>query len=116
VGQLARHGRGMAKYEHFTVSTIPTRNLLGSVKCTRGNSLPRGVLSQSCFFESFGVCKSLNLREPVSAFYPYSVSQLYVLQASTMGKPASGILRRHHRERLCHGLVQYITRACGFFT
>ena len=29
-----------------------------------------GVLSQSCFFESFDVCKSLNLREPVFAFYP----------------------------------------------
>jgi len=28
------------------------------------------VLSQSCFFESFGVCKSLNLREPIFGFYP----------------------------------------------
>jgi hypothetical protein len=28
------------------------------------------VLSQSCFFESFGICKSLNLREPIFGFYP----------------------------------------------
>jgi hypothetical protein len=28
-----------------------------------------------------------------------------------MGKPASGILRRNHRERLGNGLVQGITRA-----
>jgi hypothetical protein len=28
------------------------------------------VLSQSCFFESFGVCKSLNFREPIFRFYP----------------------------------------------
>jgi hypothetical protein len=28
------------------------------------------VLSQSCFFEGFGVCKSLNLREPFSDFPP----------------------------------------------
>jgi hypothetical protein len=28
------------------------------------------VLSQSCFFESFGVCKSLNFRETIFGFYP----------------------------------------------
>lgn len=50
------------------------------------------------------------------AAMPYSVSQLHMLHASTMGKPASGILRRNHGECLCNGLVQYITRACGFFT
>jgi hypothetical protein len=31
---------------------------------------PGEVLSQSCFFESFGVCKPLNLREPIFGFYP----------------------------------------------
>jgi cytochrome c peroxidase len=29
-------------------------------------------------------------------YQPYSASQLYVLQASAMGEPASGILRRNH--------------------
>jgi hypothetical protein len=28
------------------------------------------VLSQRCVFESFGVCKSLNLREPIFGFPP----------------------------------------------
>jgi hypothetical protein len=27
------------------------------------------VLSQSCYFERFGVCKSLNFREPIFGFY-----------------------------------------------
>ena len=34
--------------------------------------LDERVLSQSCFFESFGICKSLNLREPIFGFWPRS--------------------------------------------
>ena len=48
--------------------------------------------------------------------HAHSVSQLYVLQVATMGKPASCILRGNHGESLGNGLVQYITRACSFCT
>ena len=35
----------------------------------------------------------------------YSDSQLRVLQISTVGEPALGILRRYHSKRLCNGLI-----------
>jgi len=41
----------------------------GSSPLNRGE-VQLEVLSQSCLFESFGVCKSLNSREPIFRFYP----------------------------------------------
>ena len=54
----------------------------------------------------FAYHRRLKLAPERDSIDNYSVYQLYVLQVSTMGKPASGILRRNHRKRLCDGLVQ----------
>jgi len=43
---------------------------LQGVKAGRRWRVRAEVLSQSCFFESLGVCKSLNFQEPIFGFYP----------------------------------------------
>jgi putative transposase len=52
---------------------LELRVLKTPVRSPQANALCErllGVLSQSCFFESFGVCKSLNFRESIFGFYP----------------------------------------------
>ena len=92
---LARAEKKAGVRHHVALSVVGTDRL-------PDNGYFRAKLAQERLIKTAGI--------------PYSVSQLPMRHTSTRGKPASGILRRHHGECLCKGLVQSITRARGFST
>ena len=67
---LAEAKRLLATLQQHLVAQQATAFVAARSQCDHcGKSLGikgyHTVLSQSCFFESFGICKSLNFREPI---------------------------------------------------